>query len=117
MNDIMEQPWNNVGGKTEGLGEKFVPVPLYPPQICMYVRYVAGIQHVITFRVQVLCLRACFFIFTCFWLSTMFLYFAWKNLSDSSNILFACAASCTLHRTVLSADSECCDCFEKLVKC
>jgi len=41
----------------------------------------------------------------------------WKNLSDSIKIFFACAASCTLHRTVLSADSEYCDCFVKLVKC
>jgi len=62
-----------MGGKTEVLGEKLVPVPLYPRQICVYVCYVAGIQHVITFRVQVLCLTAFFFVFTCFWLSTMFL--------------------------------------------
>ena len=64
-----------MGGKSEVLGEKLVPVPLYARQICMYFRYVAGIQHVTTFCVQVLCLTTRFFIFTCFWLSTMFLYF------------------------------------------
>jgi hypothetical protein len=27
----LEQKWNNTDGKTEGLGEKIVPVPLCPP--------------------------------------------------------------------------------------
>lgn len=55
-----------MGGKNEVLEEKSVLVPIYPQQIRMYFRYVAKIQHVITFCIQVLCLAACFFIFTCF---------------------------------------------------
>jgi hypothetical protein len=70
---IMGQLRNNMDGKTEVLEEKLVPVPLYPRQICMFFHYVAGIQRVIIFHVQVLCLTAFFFIFTCFGLSTMFL--------------------------------------------
>jgi hypothetical protein len=43
-----------MGGKTEILGEKPVPVPLYPGQICMHFGYVSGILRVISFRVHVL---------------------------------------------------------------
>jgi hypothetical protein len=40
-----------------------------------------------------------------------------KICQTAVKIFFACAASCTLHRTVLLADSVCCDRFKKLVKC